>query len=79
MIRRIEKMGGALQGGLGFFLLTCPPDISKPRRITVLTSGSDSIGYNFIEGDRGGTVVKVLCYKSGGRWLDPSWCQWIFH
>ena len=30
-------------------------------------------------GDRGGTVVKVLCYKSEGRWLDPSWCQWIFH
>jgi len=25
------------------------------------------------------SVVKVLCYKSEGRWLDPSWCQWIFH
>jgi len=25
-------------------------------------------------GDRGSTVVKVLCYKSEGRW-----CQWIFH
>jgi len=24
-------------------------------------------------------VVKVLCYKSEGRWFDPSWCQWIFH
>jgi len=23
-------------------------------------------------------VVKVLCYKSEGRWFDPSWCQWIF-
>ena len=22
-------------------------------------------------GDRGGTVVKVLCYKSEGRWFDP--------
>ena len=30
-------------------------------------------------GDRGGTVVKVLCYKSEGRWFDPSWSQWIFH
>ena len=30
-------------------------------------------------GDRGSTVVKVLCYKSVGRWFDPSWCQWIFH
>jgi len=25
------------------------------------------------------TVVKVLNYKSEGRWFDPSWCQWIFH
>jgi len=23
-------------------------------------------------GDRGGTVAKVLCYKSEGRWFDPS-------
>ena len=30
-------------------------------------------------GDRGSTVVKVLCYKSEGRWFDPSWCQWTFH
>ena len=30
-------------------------------------------------GDRGSTVVKVVCYKSEGRWFDPSWCQWIFH
>ena len=29
-------------------------------------------------GDRGSTVVKVLCYKSEGRWFDPSWCQWNF-
>jgi len=28
---------------------------------------------------RGGTVVKMLCYKSERRWFDPSWCQWIFH
>jgi len=30
-------------------------------------------------GDRGSTVIKVLCYKSEGRWFDSSWCQWIFH
>ena len=24
-------------------------------------------------------MVKVLCYKSEGRWFDPSWFQWIFH
>ena len=27
--------------------------------------------------NRGSTVVKVLCYKSEGRWFHPSWCQWI--
>ena len=29
-------------------------------------------------GDRGGSVVKVLCYKPEGRWVDPSWCRWNF-
>ena len=27
------------------------------------------------KGDRGSSVVKVLCYKSEGRWFDPSWCH----
>ena len=31
-----------------------------------------------LSGDRGGTVVKVMCYKSEGRWFDPSWCHWNF-
>jgi hypothetical protein len=25
-----------------------------------------------------GTVVKVLGYKSEGRWLDCRWCHWNF-
>ena len=29
-------------------------------------------------GDRGSTVVKVLCYKSEGRCFDLRLCQWIF-
>jgi len=29
-------------------------------------------------GDRGGTVVKVLCYKSEGRWFNSRWCHWNF-
>ena len=31
--------------------------------------------YTIWKGDRSGTVVKVLCYKSEGRWFDPSWCH----
>jgi hypothetical protein len=26
----------------------------------------------------GGTVVKVLRYKSEGRWFDSRWCRWNF-
>jgi len=29
-------------------------------------------------GDRGNTVVKVLRYKSEGRWFDSRWCHWDF-
>ena len=29
-------------------------------------------------GDRGGTVIKVLFYKSEGRWFDPRWLHWNF-
>ena len=36
-------------------------------------------GHTEFRGDRGSTVVKVLCYNSEGGWFDPSWCQWIFH
>ena len=28
--------------------------------------------------DRGGTVVKVLCYKSEGLWFDSRCCHWNF-
>jgi hypothetical protein len=30
------------------------------------------------QGDRGGAVVKVLRYKSEGRWFDSRWCHWNF-
>ena len=46
-----------------------------PRRLHVseLWHG-DIFGF----GDRGRTMVKVLCYKSGSGWFDPSWCHWNF-
>jgi hypothetical protein len=31
-----------------------------------------------VEGDRSGKVVKVLCYKSEGRWFDSRGCHRIF-
>jgi hypothetical protein len=32
-----------------------------------------------LSGDHGGTVVKMLCYKSEGRWFDPRWRHRILH
>ena len=31
-----------------------------------------------MRGVRGSSVVKVLCYKSKGRWFDHNWCHWNF-
>ena len=39
------------------------------------------LGFSFVKafiGAHSGTVVKVLCYKSGGRWFDSRWCNWNF-
>ena len=33
------------------------------------------VGVKKLIGDRGSTMVKVLCYKSEGRWFDPSLCH----
>jgi len=43
-----------------------------------LYSFSNIFSISNISGDRGGTVVKVLCYKSEGRWFDPRWRHWNF-
>jgi len=48
-------------------ILSSRPDITFMNKKTKNT---------FLIGDRGSTVVKVLCYKSVGRWFDPSWCHW---
>jgi len=48
-------------------------EIQRKRTYLVLKTSTENTGA------RGNTVVKVLCYKSEGRWFDPSWWQWIFH
>jgi len=64
-----------------FFLrpFSPPPPLSFVRHAWLFVSFTDLTVVNSIKGDRGGTVVKVLCYKSEGHWFDPSWCHWIFH
>jgi len=50
--------------------------------VTILESMTSQMGglvsVEMHFGDHGGTVVKVLCYKTEGRWFDPSWCHWNF-
>jgi len=31
--------------------------------------------YVSLSGNRGSTVVKLLCYKSEGGWFDSRWCH----
>ena len=45
-------------------------------RVSVLLKHIQANIYYMKVGDRGSSVVKVLCYKSDGRWFDPSWCHW---
>ena len=54
------------------------PSVSEPKG-DILRNPKINVDIIGQIGDRGGTVVKVLCYKSEGRWFGPSWCQWIFH
>ena len=48
----------------------------KVVRLSVLHTGRLYLQEIFLAlisvGDRGSTVVKVLCYKSDVRWFDPS-------
>jgi len=56
--------------------------LHKPCRSSKCKKDSQLTFPRFLKlspGGRGSTVVKVLCYKSEGRWFDPIWCQWIFH
>ena len=48
--------------------------------VTSLSNKCRNVTYagTSVRGDHGSTVVSVMCYKSEGRWFDPSWCQWTF-
>ena len=53
-----------------FLSVSCDSSVYIWNRIVLLTDRK--------LGDRGGTVVKVLCYKLEGLWFDPRWCHWNF-
>ena len=45
---------------------TIPKEVSAASFMRGITQSTKCTS-----GDSGGTVVKVLCYKSEGRWFDP--------
>ena len=80
--------GTQLQEGNGSCIVSCfdddDDDDVKAEMIPVIKGATGTISISVrkclsnIMGDRGGTVVKVLCYKSEGRWFDSRWCHWNF-
>ena len=51
-----------------------PDRKEKPKYLRVTIRIWDTVCF----GDSGGTVVKVLGYKSEGRWFDSRRCHWNF-
>jgi hypothetical protein len=50
-----------------------------PAQHTLRTAALDNnISESYLQRYRGSTVVKILCYKSEGRWFDSRWCHCIF-
>ena len=45
----------------------------------ICSCSNNNITFRYAVGGRGSTVVKVLCYKSEGRWFHSRWCHRIFH
>ena len=45
---------------------------STPELTNLWHAEGVSLHSEYIYGDRGGTAVKVLCYKSEGQWFDFS-------
>ena len=59
----------------------CVSHVTTPhnghRNVAHCSTACVILWVHLLFGDRGSTVVKVLCYKSEGRWFDPSGCHWI--
>ena len=59
-------------------MLICDYSCMLNLPVRIRDSKDQSYMFEIVDGDRGSTVVKVLCYKLEGRWFDPSWYRWNF-
>ena len=69
--------------GQDFKILCLWPGWHRPGQLVTLVLWSVKVFLNLglllgYSGDRGSTVVKVLCYKLEGCWFDSRWCHWNF-
>ena len=65
----------------GRITATCPNFgvfYEHSRRITSGKGKKKFIKSVYLKQNRSSTVVKVLYYKSEGRWFDSRWCHWNF-
>jgi hypothetical protein len=60
-----------------FFIIS--PSVLRRMRNVADKSCTENRNTNFMFGDRGSTVVKVLSYKSEGRWFHRRRGHKIFH
>jgi len=52
--------------------------LRKKKLYICAKKASECVLLPYSSGNRGGTVVKVLYYKSKGSWFDSRWCHWNF-
>ena len=64
--------------GKSYWTQNCVLDFSTTFVWKMSHSKENSARYYHKCGDRGSTVVKVLWYKSEGRWFDSRWCNLNF-
>ena len=73
----IRTMTTRTYGLCHFFLL--PKRVPAERLISIEHPLQIiKLPYYSMKGDRGSTVVKLLRYKSEGRWFDSKRCHWYF-
>ena len=78
MFQHFVPSSSDLSGSCSSFPSDTVSDVQPSEFLCILFTNLTYFIYIYIYGDCDGTVVKVLCYKSEGRWFDSRWCHWNF-
>jgi hypothetical protein len=63
----------------GYSTLQCDPENNKNHYSFTNSPTKTKVNtVSYFQSRTGCRVVKVLRYKSEGRWFDPRWCHWNF-